>query len=91
MITGPGNAQLWSELLSRDIKYTGHNFDQWEEQMRVRAPGWTARDLRMMFQGYFERGFESTEAEVNQISALLGHAPRSYAEFAAETATSWNL
>jgi uncharacterized protein YbjT (DUF2867 family) len=89
MITGPGNAALWSRLLGREVKYTGHNFDQWEEQMRTMAPGWTAYDLRMMFQGYFDRGFESTETEVARATRLLGHAPRSYEDFAAETAAAW--
>jgi hypothetical protein len=45
------------KLLGREIKYTGHNFDQWEQQMRAVAPAWTAFDLRAMFQGYFGRGF----------------------------------
>jgi len=90
MITGPGNAAIWSKLLGKEIKYTGHNFDQWEEQMRARVAGWTAYDLRMMFQGYFDRGFESTGTEVARMTKLLGHAPRSYEDFAAETATTWN-
>ena len=90
MITGPGSAAIWSKLLGKEIKYTGHNFDQWEEQMRARAAGWTAYDLRMMFQGYFDRGFEPTETEVARMTKLLGHAPRSYEDFAAETAAIWN-
>ena len=90
MITGPGNAAIWSKLLGKEIKYTGHNFDQWEEQMRAVVAGWTAYDLRMMFQGYFDRGFESTETEVARMTKLLGHAPRSYEDFAAETAAIWN-
>jgi hypothetical protein len=89
MITGPGNAAIWSKLLGKEIKYAGHHFDQWEEQMRARVAGWTAFDLRVMFQGYFDRGFASTETEVARITTLLGHAPRSYESFAAETATLW--
>ena len=89
LISGPGNAELWSKLLKKEIRYTGHNFDQWEEQMRAKAPGWTAHDLRMMFQGYFDRGFTSTEANVAVMTNLLGHAPRSYADFAKDLASSW--
>jgi uncharacterized protein YbjT (DUF2867 family) len=89
LITGPGNAALWSKLLGKDIKYTGHNFDQWEMQMRSKAPSWTAYDLRMMFQGYYDRGFASTETEVTRLTKLLGHAPRSYESFAEETAAAW--
>ena len=89
LISGPGNAALWSKLLGKEIKYTGHDFEQWEQGMRARMPGWSAFDLRMMLQGYFERGFASTETEVARLAGLLGHAPRSYEDFAAEAAQSW--
>jgi uncharacterized protein YbjT (DUF2867 family) len=89
LISGPGNAALWSKLLGKEIKYTGHDFDQWEQGMRTRMPGWSAYDLRMMFQGYFDRGFASTETEVVRLTKLLGHTPRSYEQFATETAESW--
>jgi len=89
LISGPGNAALWSKLLGREVKYTGHDFDQWEQGMRARMPSWSAFDLRMMLQGYFERGFASTETEVARLTNLLGHKPRSYEEFAAEAAESW--
>ncbi len=89
LISGPGNAATWSKLLGKEVKYTGHNFEQWEQQMRARVPGWAAFDLRMMFQGYFDRGFASTENEVARLTKLLGHAPRSYVDFASETAALW--
>ena len=89
LISGPGNAALWSKLLGKEIKYTGHNFDQWEQSMRANMPSWSAYDLRMMFQGYFDRGFVSTETEVARLTKLLGRAPRSYEDFAAETAKLW--
>ena len=89
MISGPGNAALWSKLLGREIRYTGHDFDEWEQTMRANMPSWSAFDLRMMFQGYFDRGFASTETEVAHLTKLLGHTPRSYQAFAAETAKLW--
>jgi len=88
-ITGPGAATLWSKLLGKEIHYTGHDFDPWEAQMRARVPSWAAFDLRMMLQGYFDRGFASTETEVTRLTKLLGHAPRSYEAFATETAKGW--
>jgi uncharacterized protein YbjT (DUF2867 family) len=89
LISGPGNAALWSKLLGKEIKYTGHNFDEWELQMRAKVPGWSAFDLRMMFEGYFDRGFASTENEVARLTKLLGRSPRSYEDFARETARLW--
>jgi hypothetical protein len=89
MISGPGNAALWSKLLGKEIKYTGHNFDLWEQGMRARMPSWSAYDLRMMFQGYFDRGFASTETEVARLTKLLGHVPRGYEDFATQNAAIW--
>jgi uncharacterized protein YbjT (DUF2867 family) len=89
LISGPGNAATWGRLLGKEVKYTGHDFDQWEKQMRTNAPRWSAYDLRMMFQGYFDRGFASTGTEVARLTKLLGHSPRSYEDFAAETAKVW--
>jgi uncharacterized protein YbjT (DUF2867 family) len=57
MISGPGNAALWSKLLGKEIKYTGHDFDQWEQGMRSRMPSWSAFDLRMMLPGLLRPGF----------------------------------
>lgn len=88
-ISGPGNAALWSWALGKEIKYTGHNFDAWEKAMRVNMPRWSAFDLRAMFQGYFDRGFTSTETEVRRLANLLGREPHSYEGFVAETAKLW--
>jgi len=89
LIDGPGNAEIWSARLGKEIKYTGHDFDQWEQTMRGTMPAWMAFDLRMMFQGYFDRGFASTETEVARMTKLFGRAPRSYESFATETAELW--
>jgi uncharacterized protein YbjT (DUF2867 family) len=89
LISGPGNAATWSKILGKEIKYTGHDFDQWEQQMRASVPAWNAFDLRMMFQGYFDRGFASTETQAARVAKLLGHSPGSYEDFAVETATLW--
>ena len=89
-IDGPGNAALWSKVLGKQIIYTGHDFDAWEKQMSTTAPGWMAYDMRKMFQGYVERGFTSTEADVNRVTKLLGRAPRTYEAFVKESAAAWS-
>jgi uncharacterized protein YbjT (DUF2867 family) len=89
LISGPGNAAIWSKALGKEIRYTGHDFDAWEANMRKMAPAWTAYDLRMMFQGFYDRGFASTTTEAERLTNLLGHAPRSYEDFAAQTTAIW--
>jgi uncharacterized protein YbjT (DUF2867 family) len=89
-ITGPGNAALWSKALGKDIFYTGHDFDAWEKQMSTQLPGWMAYDMRTMLEGYVERGFASTEADVSRVTNLLGHAPTTYEAFVQETTAEWS-
>ena len=89
-LSGPGAARVWSGLLGKEVRYAGHDFDAWESQMRSFMPDWAAFDLRSMFQAFHERGFASDPAQVDRFTKLLGRAPRSYADFAAETFETWS-
>jgi hypothetical protein len=76
-------------LLGKEIRYAGHDMDAFEEQMRKRAPSWSAFDVRMMFEGYLERGFVAEEGDLETLTKLLGHTPRRYEDFARETFVKW--
>ena len=89
VLSGPKVASIWSGLLGKPVRYSGHDMDVFEEQMRERAPSWSAFDIRMMFQGYLERGFVAEAGDIETLTKLLGHAPRRYEDFARETATNW--
>jgi len=91
MLTGPGAAATWSKVLGKKITYAGHgDFDGFEAQLRnTGMPSWIAYDLRVMFQGYVERGLSNTEDQTARFAALLGHQPRTYSSFAAELAKEW--
>jgi hypothetical protein len=82
-------ASIWSGLLGKEIRYSGDDMDSFEEQMRKRAPSWSAFDIRMMFQGYIERGFVAEAGDIGTLTQLIGHPPRRYEDFAAETAMNW--
>ncbi len=89
VLSGPMAASIWSKLLDKEIKYPGENLDGFEAQMRQKAPSWSAFDIRMMFQGYLERGFAAEEGDMATLTTLLGHPPRPYEDFARETAAKW--
>jgi uncharacterized protein YbjT (DUF2867 family) len=104
MLTGPDAAALWSKLLGKEITYAGHgDFDNFEAQLRktgnpmretgtpinTGTPSWLAHDLRLMFEGFVERGFRNTEDQTARVAALLGHQPRTYSSYAEELATEW--
>jgi uncharacterized protein YbjT (DUF2867 family) len=91
VLSGPRIAEIWSGVLGREIHYTGENLDAFELQMRQKSPSWSAFDFRMMFQGYLERGFIAGPGDIEILTKLLGHKPRSYENFARETAQSWQV
>jgi uncharacterized protein YbjT (DUF2867 family) len=89
ILSGPKVASIWSKALGKEIKYSGENLDSFEEQMRKHAPSWAAFDIRMMFQGYLERGFVAEDGDAATLTKLLGHEPRTYEDFARETVSEW--
>jgi uncharacterized protein YbjT (DUF2867 family) len=91
MLRGPDAAATWSKLLRKEIAYAGHaDFDGFETRMREKgSPSWLAYDLRIMFQGFVERGFSNTEDQAARFASLLGHEPRTYSSFAEELAREW--
>lgn len=88
LLTGDKVASIWSHLLGKQIRYAGHDMDAFEEEMRKMASSWSAFDIRMMFQGYLERGFTAEKGDLETLTNLLGHPPRRYEDFAREV-VSW--
>jgi uncharacterized protein YbjT (DUF2867 family) len=89
ILSGKKIASIWSGLLGKEIRYPGEDMDSFEEQMRKTAPSWSAFDIRMMFQGYLERGFVAEDGDIETLTNLLGHPPRRYQDFAKETVEQW--
>ena len=89
VLSGPKIASIWSGLLGKEIRYLGDDMDAFEEQMRKTAPSWSAFDIRMMFEGYLERGFIAEDGDLDTLTKLLGHTPRRYEDFAKETLLKW--
>ena len=89
VLSGPKLASVWSGLLGKEVSYSGDDMDAFEQQMRKGAPSWSAFDIRMMFQGYLERGFIADSGDIETLTELLGHTPRRYQDFARETVLNW--
>lgn len=88
-MTGSALAAIWSEVLGKPVNYGGDDLDAFEAQMASRAPSWMARDIRLML-GRFQRdGMAANERAVARMTELLGRPPRSYRDFAIETAKEW--
>lgn len=88
-LTGDQVAGIWSEVLGRPIRYGGNALEAMESRMKTMMPGWLAMDLRMMLARYQSDGAVATPQEVDRLQDLLGHAPRSYRDFARAAAAQW--
>lgn len=90
VLTGERVAETWSRHLGREIAYVGDDLDAWEAAARDTMPDWMVDDLRLMFEHFLEHGLVASEEDIATMSHLLGHAPRTFGEFVAETVASWD-
>jgi uncharacterized protein YbjT (DUF2867 family) len=88
ILSGDKIASIWSAVLERRVRYGGHDMDAFEQEMRKTSPSWSAFDLRMMFQGFIERGYTAEDGDVEALTKLIGHRPRRYEDFAKEVASA---
>jgi len=89
VISAESVAAIWSEALNRPIRYAGDDLNLLEQRLRAFSPSWLAYDLRLMFSRYQSDGAVATPAEIERLTALLGHPPRSYRDFARTAAAEW--
>jgi uncharacterized protein YbjT (DUF2867 family) len=87
--TGTGTAETWSRALGKSVAYAGDDLDAWETQSLQYLPPWMVFDFRLMYAFFQEKGLKATDADIVRLTKLLGHAPRSFEDFAAETAKAW--
>lgn len=90
VLTATGTAVTWGGVLGRKIAYGGNDLDAWEKQSLAYMPAFMVLDFRLMYAYFQEKGLKATPADVARLTALLGHAPRRFDEFAAETARAWS-
>jgi uncharacterized protein YbjT (DUF2867 family) len=87
--TGKTTAEVWSRALGKPIAYGGNDLEAWEKQSLPHMPPWAVFDFRLMYAFFQERGLRGTPADVERQTKLIGHAPRRFEDFAAETAAAW--
>jgi uncharacterized protein YbjT (DUF2867 family) len=89
-MTGAETAKIWASALGRDVKYAGNDLTAWEKANETFLPPYLVYDFSLMYRHFQEHGLLATSAEVAAITKVLGHSPRSFEDFAAETAKSWS-
>ena len=89
VLTGNALATIWSGVLGQPVSYGGNDLETWESFMAGIMPSWAAWDLRLMLARFHVDGMLGKTHAVDILTGLLGHPPRSYRDFAAELAKTW--
>lgn len=87
-LTGTDIAAIWSDVLGRQINYSGGDTAAFEQNLRQFMPPWMAYDMRMMGERFLTDGMLPEGSDVERLTTLLGRPLRSYRDFALETAAS---
>jgi uncharacterized protein YbjT (DUF2867 family) len=87
--TGKSTADAWGRALGRPVAYAGNDLDAWEEQSLQYSPPHLVFDFRLMYEYFQKEGFKATKTDLERQTKLLGHAPRTFEDFAREAAQAW--
>lgn len=88
VLTGPDLASIWTDALDRPIAYGGDDLEAFAQRYTFVSPT-RIYDIKMMMRRFQTDGAIATPAEIEKLTSLLGHPPRSYRDFAQETAAAW--
>lgn len=89
-VTGESTAATWSRVLGKPIKYAGDDLESWEKQSLQYLPDWMVFDFKQMYAHFQVKGLKATKEAIDRQTRLLGHSPRTFEAFAAETAAAWS-
>lgn len=76
-LTGPGSAELWTDVPGSPIRYAGDDIALVEHKLQAAGPAWFACDMRLMMSRYQQDGAAATTADLQRLATMLGRAPRS--------------
>lgn len=88
-LTGDGIASIFTQHLSRSIRYAGDDLDAWAKQAQHMMPNWMVSDFKLMYQFFQQHGLLATAEEIQAQQAIVGHPPRRYDDFVSEVIKSW--
>jgi uncharacterized protein YbjT (DUF2867 family) len=89
VLTGPETTAIWSRHLGREVRYGGDDLEAWAAQARAAMPEWLVDDLKIMYHHFQTQGLEAGAADLERQAQILGHPPRRFEDFVAETAAAW--
>ena len=89
VLTGESVAAIFSKYIGREIRYGGDDLDEWTKQAQHMMPEWMVRNLRIMYEYFQRHGLLATQQDFSEQYKILGHEPRRFDDFVAETVPLW--
>lgn len=77
-------AAVLSGALGKIVTYGGDDLATWRESSLASTPAWLVYDYEAMYSGFQRTGLIGTPEALARLSAILGHAPRSYEDYVRE-------
>lgn len=88
-LTGAEVARVFSRHVGRIVRYAGNDLAAWTAKHSAALGPWLAADLAGLYRHLQRHGALATDRELATARSLVGHAPRTFEEFVAETAAHW--
>ena len=88
-LTGEACAKAFADALGKKVAYAGDDLDAWAKTMAPYLPSWAVFDYRLMYDMFQKKGLKATPAQLEETRAIVGHAPRRFADFVEECAAAW--
>jgi len=89
LLGGKATARIWSDILGTEVNYMGDDLESWAEAASQSLPAWMVLDFKIMYDYFIKKGLKAQPGDIETLTEVLGHAPRSFADFAKETAAQW--
>jgi uncharacterized protein YbjT (DUF2867 family) len=83
-LTGASTAATFSKYAGRPVHYVGGDVNAWAAAASAAMPAWMVLDLKIMYEYFLAHGLLATPKEIEEVTTLLGRAPRSFDAFAKE-------
>ncbi len=90
VLTANQIAEIFSAQLGKTIQYGGDDLEAWAKQSQHMMPQWMVSDFKVMYAYFQSHGLIASEETLEKQKAIIGHAPRTFAAFAAEMTGSWS-
>lgn len=89
LLMANSTAALFSKYLGKEVVYGGDDLVKWAEQAKQMLPEWLVDDFAIMYRHFQNQGLIATPEHLAETEKILGHKPRTFEAFAAETAHAW--